>query len=152
MSRNNKYSSFRLWDEGDATLKRENYNLNNELSKTKKNNNLLQQEKKNLEIKVTKLEHQLQNVQMFQSHRIKPHFPEDIEKLLEKVESDVKTELYSKIEDLMSCITCVICHEKIKSVVYADCRHLVACTHCNESLNNQCPICRLNSRKVIIYH
>jgi hypothetical protein len=150
MLRYNKYSSFKLWDEGDAVLRRENYNLKNEISKVKKCNNLLQQEKENLELKVTKLEHRLQNIQTFQSHRVKPQFPGEIEKILEKVESDVKTELYSKIEDLMSCITCVICHEKIKSV--ADCRHLVACTHCNESLNNQCPICRLNSRKMVIYH
>lgn len=152
MFQNNKYSSFKLWDGGDVTLKRENYDLKNELSKVKKTNSLLKQEKKNLEMKASTLEYRIQNIQMFQSHRIKPNFPEDIEKLLEKVEDDLRTELYSKIEDLMSCITCVICHEKIKTVVYTDCRHLVACVQCNEKLSNQCPVCRLNSDKMTIYH
>lgn len=146
---NNKYSSCQLWNNGDSTLKQENYNLNAELSKVKKSNSLLQQEKKNLESRLVKLEHQLQNTSL---HKVKPQFPEDVEKLLNKVENEVKTELHSKIEDLMGCITCIICNEKIKSVVYLNCRHLVACIECNKNLKDICPLCRLNSQRVVIYH
>jgi hypothetical protein len=152
-------SSLKLYNNGEnITLKRENYNLNIELSKVKQDNNFLRQEKKNLEVKLAKVQHQMQSTKkcqshpIFQSSRSITQFPKDIEILLEKVEDDLKTQLYLKIEELLSSVTCVICHENIKSVMYIDCRHLVACIKCTENLSNKCPICRLESRKVIIYH
>jgi len=156
MYRNEKYNgTFKnLWgNDGDSsTLKRENYNLTAELSKVKKCNALLVKEKKELESRLVRSEHLLQNIQMFNSHRMTPQFPEEIELILNKVETTVRNELYSKIENLISCLTCVVCNEQIKSVVYSECRHLVTCIKCNENLGNECPLCRQLSRKVIIYH
>lgn len=147
-----KYEPYKnCWDDGQiSSLKRENYNLTTELSKTKKNYDLLQKEKKDLENRLLRVELAMKSLN---ANRVGPQFPSEIENLLDKVEDDLKSKLYPKIETLLNCMTCIVCKERVKSVVYINCRHLVACTNCNDKLGNDCPLCRQeNFTKVTIYH
>jgi uncharacterized protein YhaN len=120
-------------------LKRENYTLNNELTKTKKNNDLLQRQERELENRLRQVE-----------QKSKIQVPEEIEKLLDKVGVQVKNNLYLKIEELLRLVTCVVCNESVKAVVFSDCRHLVACVTCGEKLDS-CPLCRKISKTVCVY-
>jgi hypothetical protein len=143
MFQQSKYDSYnKLWNNGTLQLdglKRENYTLNNELTKTKKNNDLLQRQKRELENRLRQVE-----------QKSKIQVPEEIEKLLDKVDVQVKNNLYLKIEELLRLVTCVVCNESVKSVVFSDCRHLVACVTCGEKLDS-CPLCRKISNKVCVY-
>ena len=133
-----------FWDDGQiSSLKRENYNLTNDLIKTKKMCDLLQKEKKDLENRLFKAE---------LAKNIIPQFPSDIENLLDMVNGELKSQIYSKIEKLLQCMTCTVCHEHVKRVLYVDCRHLVACVKCGEKLSDECPLCRQISKKITVYH
>ena len=154
MFKQSKYDSYKSWNNGVFQLdglKRENNMLNNELSKVKKNNDLLQQQKR-------ELENRLRQVELQQKIQATTGIPEEIEKLLDtlcdtndRVDVEVKNNLYLKIEELMRLVTCVVCNETVKSVVFSDCRHLVVCVTCGEKLDS-CPLCRKISKKVNVYH
>jgi uncharacterized CHY-type Zn-finger protein len=55
------------------------------------------------------------------------------------------------LKDFISVTSCIICNSKIKTILYGDCKHLVACTDCGKNLDEICPICRKKSRKIKIY-
>jgi len=121
-------------------LKHDNFNLKSRISKLQKENSLLQQQKKNLEARLGKPEERKKSLQEF-------------EHLLDKVSNvTVKHTLSTYIENLLSCVTCVVCHANRKSVLYVDCRHLAVCAQCGVSLGNDCPLCRTVSRKIAIYN
>lgn len=143
MFRNNKYNTIikSTWDDTQtSSLKRENYNLTLEIAQLKKKYDLIKKEKKDLENGLFKMKQHYHTI------------PRDIEILLDKI-SDItfKQELHSKIKNLVSCTTCIVCHERMKRVVYIECRHLVSCIECNKNLGNNCPLCRQNSKKLVLY-
>ncbi|KAL3089931.1 hypothetical protein niasHT_029040 [Heterodera trifolii] len=59
-------------------------------------------------------------------------------------------EFTKRIEEINSKITCIICMEKERSVVFTPCQHAVVCKSCAESImnspdaagNKHCPLCR----------
>lgn len=54
--------------------------------------------------------------------------------------------------DFFNQMTCVVCMTNLKTVVFAECRHLVSCRECLERLGHTCPICRKESKvKMSIY-
>lgn len=46
-------------------------------------------------------------------------------------------------------VTCVICFENEKSVVFATCGHYCCCEICSLQLKNKCPICRANIVQIV---
>jgi hypothetical protein len=56
----------------------------------------------------------------------------------------------SKLKD-NSMVSCIICNSNIKSILYDECKHLVACEDCSKNLTETCPFCRKKSKKVKIY-
>ena len=136
----NTNNSTWLDDSQSRSLKYENFNLRSEVTRLKKNNDLLQQQKKTLETRLNKVESKLKKV---------VSIPQEFEELLTKVEN---IETKHKIENLLSCAICVICNSSLKSVLYTECRHLTACIKCAERLKNICPLCRTVSKKVTIFH
>jgi predicted nuclease with TOPRIM domain len=132
------------WLDDSRSLKYENFNLKSEVTKLKKNNNFLQQQIKKLESRLNKSEYEFKNIQ-----KSIVSIPQEFEQLLTKVETE---ETKHKIENLISCIICVVCNSSLKSVLYTECRHLTACIKCAKRLENICPICRTISKKVTIFH
>jgi hypothetical protein len=159
------YSS---WEDSQTTsLRLDNLNLTNELVKLKRQNESLQKEKKELEVRlslVQKNDKQQSDCKCFikdietdiHLNRLEkwlkqPQLPDDIEKIMSKVEVNVKKELYPKIEDLLNLLTCVVCSTNLKTVAYSSCRHLAACDTCSKNLDDTCLLCRKVSEKVTIY-
>lgn len=152
-----------MWEDSQITsLRRDKLNLTNELTKLEKMNDLLREEKKELEIRLKKERKQTDNqdirdIEMdIHMSRLgkwfnQPHLPEDIEKSILKVDVTIRKELFLKIEDLLSLLTCVVCSTNVKTVAYASCRHLVACNVCSKNLDNSCLLCRKKSEKVTIF-
>lgn len=143
-SRISKYNREGIWNDDWqlSSLKRENYNLTVEIANLKKKNDILQRQK-------TETENRLD---VCIRANVKSQLPDDIEKLLDRISSDaVKTELCAKLKNLLNCITCVICNVNVKTVVYSECKHLIACSKCSDSLSDVCPLCRNNSKKISIF-
>jgi glycosylphosphatidylinositol transamidase (GPIT) subunit GPI8 len=134
-------------DDDSRSLKYENFNLKSEVTRLKKNNDLLQQQKKTLETRLNKSESELKSINVAQQRSVS--IPQEFEELLTKVEN---IETKHKIENLLSCVICVVCNSSLKSVLYTECRHLTACIKCAERLENICPLCRTISKKVTIFH
>ncbi|CCV01786.1 hypothetical protein IIV22_109L [Invertebrate iridescent virus 22] len=126
-----------LWDDS-SIIKHENYTLNNELNKLKKTYKLMVQEKKELERKINEIT------------KVTIKLPEEIDKVLEKVPLNLQNSLYQKIEILLNCTTCIVCHSSVKRVVFIGCKHLVVCIKCGEKLSN-CPLCRQSSEKITVF-
>lgn len=135
----------KLWQDNTLLfmLKNENYNLSEELARVKKHNESLEKEKNELLNQLSKVDY---------IHRIQPKLPEEIENLFSMVQPNIKEELYPKVEKMLDCVTCVVCNSSIKSVVYLECRHLVSCVECNKLMGNKCPLCREESKRIVIYH
>jgi len=74
------------------------------------------------------------------------HLAEE-ERLRKKAETDREEAEYRALE-LEDRITCVVCQDEEKSVVFVPCKHMLCCKSCSENLLNQRtggPLCR--SRK-----
>lgn len=141
-SDNCKYGVTAPFQYDDSKLKTENFILNTELSKLKKCNSLLQQEKKDLVNRLSKLEKQNCN---------KVKLPDEVEKVLAVIGVELGSMILPKIENLLRCTTCVVCQENIKTVVFLDCRHLAMCEPCSRTSGSECPLCRKSSKKVVLY-
>ncbi|CCV02311.1 hypothetical protein IIV30_116L [Invertebrate iridescent virus 30] len=126
-----------LWD-NSFIIKQENYALNNELNKLKKTHKIMVQEKKELERKINEIT------------KVATKLPEEIDKLIEKVPLHLQNSLYQKIEILLNCTTCTVCHSSVKRVVFIGCKHLAVCIKCGEKLSN-CPLCRQSSEKITVF-
>ena len=135
-----------LWF-NDSKLKTENFNLNTELSKLKKRCDLLQQEKKDLVNRLAKVEKQERSY--IQPNIVK--LPSEVEDVLAIIGVELGSMILPKIENLLRCTTCIVCQENIKSVLFLECRHLVICEPCSKIIGSECPLCRKNSKKVILY-
>jgi len=146
----NKPRNFSVWKNYDpsSSLKLGHSNLITEVSKLKNMNESLQKEKKNLEIRLCKAECLLKQIKNNTKQR---RVPEEIEILLSKVDTNIKSLLYSKIEYLLQYTTCIVCDVNLKSVMYDGCKHLIVCSECSVILSDICPVCRKQSEKIPIY-
>ncbi len=118
------------WDDHfqAQSLKYEILNLRSEVTRLKKSNDLLQQQKKCLETQLNRVESKL------------------------KKSVDVPAFDDNEIKHKIECATCVVCTSNLKSVLYVECRHLSVCIKCSELLDNTCPLCRTISKKVTIFY
>lgn len=59
---------------------------------------------------------------------------------IEKENLKVKT----NIHDLESKISCVVCQNNVRNVIFSPCNHLATCITCSKNplLNKKCPLCR----------
>ena len=51
----------------------------------------------------------------------------------------------STTEEVVNAITCIICFEKPRNVVYSNCGHLCVCQDCASKSERKCPVCRTAS-------
>lgn len=132
-----------LWRENTTELKRENYILKTKLDQQKKLNNTLIKEKKYLEIQLINSKTTLKTY---------TSLPDDIDHLIGLISNvELKKMINEKLEKFFACSTCVVCHIRLKSVIYSGCNHLTCCTECDKTMDDKCPLCRKESKRVTLY-
>jgi len=73
--------------------------------------------------------------QLFEQHGL------DDNEFLECSKSTTKDSI-QKIKLKKDEIRCVICLDKVRTILFQPCNHLVCCTKCSKIVNSKCPICR----------
>jgi hypothetical protein len=122
--------------------KYEIYQLTNKILDLKKKNEMLEKEKRSLELSLSIVESKKKSKQNVAK------IPEMVENILDDLQ---QPELTLYFEKLIEHMTCIVCNTDIRSVLYTACKHLVVCDNCSLKMPNICPICRTVSHKSRIY-